>query len=627
MTVLDKTFHRTCVFCAKCRKNIDAGDKVTIVGGDFCCQTCTVGAENERTGKDLSKRAEDFTAKREEKMSVEKEQLTSPDSGLEVDLRDGEDGAVLLSPNLLSPISDASGYKSDMSAAFDSSGVEKTGESSFIAANNISSDNSNFGTELRSPHDVPNGQLDFGKFYATSFLDKDTGFKRGPSINLREKSQHHFHRPGDFSYRKVRSDINMKPSKAGMMNSLGGRNQTSSFQRTGDPPYKPIKSQEPIQLAKIPDAQRFNCDHKMPIERDDFVAPPEAAAICPELLREVQFRRKSENGDCVDGDGNKENEATSDPKTEREISELSKMSSSGAAQMILEELKKKRSAEQRELDPRSSSRTASAAIEPPKKTRYDSSMFASPSRDLLRLRFWQFDNTDDCKYRRCFTPSVPRPGYGLRSQTLDHRSGVKSAMSFREDSFDRGLRHDRSLGIRSATLGPRNGYLSDANDGYNPSNFIHRRPEKAVVNSELITGPVSDTEVYDSTTGLKVTRSMFQRLNILVDGRLTPSSRSSLRRNVPAIFADQEGAKIFSYESLRLDSQDRPHGIDNNYLEQYLADEEFERLFRMPRAEFLSLAEWKRNDLKQRVALFESTSEKPLALNTSLEKPPTPITA
>lgn len=55
------------------------------MGGDFCCQTCTVGAENERTGKDLSKRAEDFTAKREEKMSVEKEQLTSPDSGLEVD--------------------------------------------------------------------------------------------------------------------------------------------------------------------------------------------------------------------------------------------------------------------------------------------------------------------------------------------------------------------------------------------------------------------------------------------------------------------------------------------------------------------------------------------------------------
>lgn len=33
-------------------------------------------------------------------------------------VRDGEDDAILSSPNLLSPISDASGYKSDMSAAF-----------------------------------------------------------------------------------------------------------------------------------------------------------------------------------------------------------------------------------------------------------------------------------------------------------------------------------------------------------------------------------------------------------------------------------------------------------------------------------------------------------------------------
>lgn len=69
------------------RKNIDAGDKVTIVGGEFCCQTCTGSAESERTRKDLSKHADDFTTKREEKMSVEKEQLTSPDSGFEVDCK------------------------------------------------------------------------------------------------------------------------------------------------------------------------------------------------------------------------------------------------------------------------------------------------------------------------------------------------------------------------------------------------------------------------------------------------------------------------------------------------------------------------------------------------------------
>jgi hypothetical protein len=63
------------------------------------------------------------------------------------------------------------------------------------------------------------------------------------------------------------------------------------------------------------------------------------------------------------------------PKIEREIQELSKIPDSGAAKIILEQLKKKKY-EQSTLDPRSASRTPSAAAEPPYKTRYESPMFA-----------------------------------------------------------------------------------------------------------------------------------------------------------------------------------------------------------------------------------------------------------
>lgn len=86
------------------------------------------------------------------------------------------------------------------------------------------------------------------------------------------------------------------------------------------------------------------------------------------------------NGDVVDANDNKENESgdteTLDPKTVREINELSKISTSGAAQFMLEELKKKKVTESRDLDPISSSRTPSAAAEPFKRTRYESPIFA-----------------------------------------------------------------------------------------------------------------------------------------------------------------------------------------------------------------------------------------------------------
>ena len=53
-------------------------------------------------------------------------------------------------------------------------------------------------------------------------------------------------------------------------------------------PYKPIKTQEPIQLSKIPDAQK-DSNYVAPIERDDWPAPPDPAAAYPDLCKCSHF--------------------------------------------------------------------------------------------------------------------------------------------------------------------------------------------------------------------------------------------------------------------------------------------------------------------------------------------------
>lgn len=62
-------------------------------------------------------------------------------------------------------------------------------------------------------------------------------------------------------------------------------------------------------------------------------------------------------------------------KASKEIDELSKMTDSGAAAVILRDLKKKRSVSPT-LDPRYSSMTPSAALETSRKPRYDQPFFA-----------------------------------------------------------------------------------------------------------------------------------------------------------------------------------------------------------------------------------------------------------
>ena len=91
--------------------------------------------------------------------------------------------------------------------------------------------------------------------------------------------------------------------------------------------------------------------------------------FCSHLLQ--AYINNSYDYDYNDDD----DEMVVDVKTDREIEELSKMTNSGAAQVILEDLRK-RKLEKSTLDPRSSSRMPSAAAEPPYRPRYDSPLFA-----------------------------------------------------------------------------------------------------------------------------------------------------------------------------------------------------------------------------------------------------------
>ena len=94
------------------------------------------------------------------------------------------------------------------------------------------------------------------------------------------------------------------------------------------------------------------------------------------VVREGRLRKLSGQSDDLDADKeNVEVPAKVDPQMEKDIEELSKLRESGAASVILKDLQRRKS-EEHVLDPRSSSRTPNAALEPPYRTRYESPIFA-----------------------------------------------------------------------------------------------------------------------------------------------------------------------------------------------------------------------------------------------------------
>jgi len=81
------------------------------------------------------------------------------------------------------------------------------------------------------------------------------------------------------------------------------------------------------------------------------------------------------------------------------------------------------------------------------------------------------------------------------------------------------------------------------------------------------------------------------------------SKRSHPPAQVPVMSVLQDYLpKVYSYEELLQDPL--PPGVDSTRLEHYLTEEEFEKVFKMTRSEFVLIPAWKADKIKQDVGLF-----------------------
>ena len=106
--------------------------------------------------------------------------------------------------------------------------------------------------------------------------------------------------------------------------------------------------------------------------------------VCVCVVREKVFVRKSESDAVDDKNVSSAKSPAEEQQITKEMTELSKMTESGTAAIVLRDLRKKRS-ESPTLDPRNASRTPSAAIEPSNKPRYRTPYFACMSECLNYL--------------------------------------------------------------------------------------------------------------------------------------------------------------------------------------------------------------------------------------------------
>jgi len=104
---------------------------------------------------------------------------------------------------------------------------------------------------------------------------------------------------------------------------------------------------------------------------------------------------------------------------------------------------------------------------------------------------------------------------------------------------------------------------------------------------------------FDPTTGLKKRC----RSATMSEGVVSPYPWT-YRRSVPCLYS--EPTKVYSCNELRqmLATGHFAAGVDRQCLEQHLCREEFELVFAMSLEQFYRLAEWRRNDLKQRAGLY-----------------------
>lgn len=386
--------------------------------------------------------------------------------------------------------------------------------------------------------------LDYGKFYNTSYLSegKSNYLKKPPQTLRKAHTSPHFHRPVNFSYSRDKPEF-LKPKKSGMAALATGTKVVVKRTRRVSSSSE-LRNEEAVRMSMFPAAKPPPPNEITKIEREDWPGPPCPAAILPEILRQ---RRKS-RGETDEED---EEMPPEDPKITKEIEELSKFKDqSGIGKIIYKELEEKRAHPVKALDPWKASRVPSADHEPRYSTRYQSPMFASPSRFLDRPRRYWDDSDISRGYRTMSTHPVHRTSYSLtpRAATLPVSGTFGGHLSYRYYDFE-------DLGSRSHPSATSSSTVNTEQESF--------------ATSSILGG---------------------QGISII-----------SLQRSTWHTEADPP---IYPYEKLKISNFDLPKDVDRNMLEIHLRQEDFNQLFKMDREHFTRLPEWKRNDLKRKADLF-----------------------
>ena len=210
----------------------------------------------------------------------------------------------------------------------------------------------------------------------------------------------HFHVPQDKT-RKV--SINPRSnSRSGM------RAMVDTLHHTSPRPRSPhMNNEEPIEMSHYPDGKKVEEEHVVPIERDDFPAPP---FLYADEQRRRRWSEPMKKEDSVDIGPPPDHQLDAKLKNQEETLRKISKGGSGLGKVFLDTVqqREKINAQRRAfIDPRSYARTPSATREPQFRLRYDSPVNASPS----RLTHSRQEDEPTTFFRSSSGRSLGTPGY------------------------------------------------------------------------------------------------------------------------------------------------------------------------------------------------------------------------
>lgn len=405
------------------------------------------------------------------------------------------------------------------------------------------------------------GRSDLNRILTSGYLNEkeNMGYmKRGTGDHIASSSKSpQFHRPIGFSYNRTQT-FTIPGTKKGMKALVTGQTKIRKVHCL-TPQHLPMTTdqeslteKEPIVLSRY--SGGFIPDPEAPrkIESLDWPAPIALQAV-PELLKTHRSRSESRsnpsdindssNQQIIIDESNENDELRHDIKLDKDIDEMSKIKdSSGMAHALLEDLRlqEKIVSKQLPLDPWKASRSPSAAIEPPRRCRFESPTFASPSRRAHTHSSSTTTNQDDSL--TAYSTSITTTPAGRRLITLPRISILQQDHSLSPSPKAQTLPNRRDL-QRSYDLD------STTNSSYSNDGDHNKSTHSAPI----------------LMTNLKI--YPYEQLKVTFK---------------PHLLSD----------------------IDRDHLERHLADSDFQTLFQMTRIEFYRLPEWRRIDIKKRLKLF-----------------------